>query len=161
VGQVFGFNPARLASTRLARKLLLADTGQAAHPAQLAIGQTGSLARRRHRQPPTAPKSPRSFVLSGGRCEMTREHPSGTDRIAEVVERSFARAEIVVNIPGGRNRKSTPVDRSLVQLLAEHPAAQMSTLATPIRTNSVRDSSSCVKVVLRGNRPALCISAAA
>jgi 3-deoxy-manno-octulosonate cytidylyltransferase (CMP-KDO synthetase) len=83
----------------------------------------------------------------GGRCEMTREHPSGTDRIAEVVDRTFGAAEVVVNIQGDEPEIDPQSIDRVVELLAEHPHAQMSTLATPIQNRQVRDSSSCVKVV--------------
>jgi 3-deoxy-manno-octulosonate cytidylyltransferase (CMP-KDO synthetase) len=94
----------------------------------------------------------------GGRCELTREHPSGTDRIAEVVDRSFGTAEVVVNIQGDEPEIDPHSIDLLVQLLARHPAAQMSTLATPIRTRPVRDSSSCVKVVCAADGRALYFS---
>jgi 3-deoxy-manno-octulosonate cytidylyltransferase (CMP-KDO synthetase) len=46
----------------------------------------------------------------------------------------------------------------MVRTLVENPAAQMATLATPIRTREVRDSSSCVKVVRAGDGRALYFS---
>ena len=146
VGQVFGFIPARLASTRLARKLLLAETGQPL------IQHTWEAARQARSLADVIVVTDSTEIAAvvrgfGGHCEMTREHPSGTDRIAEVIDRSFASAEVVVNIQGDEPEiDSRSIDR-VVELLAEHPAAQMSTLATPIRTRQVRDSSSCVKVV--------------
>ena len=157
MGQVFGFIPARLASTRLARKLLLAETGrpliqhtwEAARQAQLladVVVATDS---------PEIVEVVRAF---GGHCEMTREHPSGTDRIAEVVERSFLQAEIVVNIQGDEPEIDPQSIDLLVQLLADRPNAQMSTLATPIRTRLVRDSNACVKVVCAADGRALYFS---
>src|SRR5260370_17417415 len=49
------------------------------------------------------------------------------------------------------------IDR-MVQLLVEHPDAQMATLATPIRTRENRDSPSCVKVVCASDGRALYFS---
>src|SRR5262245_44771593 len=155
--QVFGFIPARLASTRLARKLLLADTGkpllqhtwESACQAQLlsdVVVATDS---------DEIADCVRAF---GGRCEMTGEHPSGTDRIAEVVERSFPEAMIVVNIQGAEPEVDPPSIDLLVRLLAECPLADMSTLATPIRRREVRESQSCVKVVCAADGRALYFS---
>ena len=145
-GQVFGFIPARLASTRLARKLLLAETGRPL------IQHTWESARQARSLADVIVVTDSIEIANvvrafGGHCEMTKEHPSGTDRIAEVVDRSFGAAEVVVNIQGDEPEIDPRSIDLAVQLLAEHPEAQMSTLATPIRTRRVRDSNSCVKVV--------------
>ncbi|MBS0262024.1 MAG: 3-deoxy-manno-octulosonate cytidylyltransferase [Planctomycetes bacterium] len=142
----FGFIPARLASTRLPRKLLLSETGkpllqhtwEAARQAQ-SLADVIIAA-----DSPEFVEAARAF---GGRCELTGDHPSGTDRIAEVVARSFSHAEIIVNIQGDEPEIDAQSINLLVQMLHDHPTAQMSTLATPIRTREVRDSHSCVKVV--------------
>jgi 3-deoxy-manno-octulosonate cytidylyltransferase (CMP-KDO synthetase) len=157
VGQVFGFIPARLASTRLARKLLLAETGRPL------IQHTWESARQASSLADVIIATDSSEIAEvvstfGGRCEMTREHPSGTDRIAEVVDRSFATADIVVNIQGDEPEIDPQSIDLLVRLLADHPSAQMSTLATPIRTSPVRDSNSCVKVVCAADGRALYFS---
>lgn len=156
-GLVYGFIPARLASTRLARKLLLAETGRPL------IQHTWESARQARSLADVIVATDSAEIAQvvrafGGHCEMTREHPSGTDRIAEVVERSFATAEVVVNIQGDEPEIDPLSIELLVQLLADHPTAQMSTLATPIRTRPVRDSSSCVKVVCAENGRALYFS---
>src|SRR5579871_3857161 len=88
-----GFIPARLASTRLPRKLLLAETGKPL------IQHTWESARRAQTLSNvivvTDSTEIADVVLSfGGCCELTGEHPSGTDRIAEVVGRSLAAPEI-------------------------------------------------------------------
>jgi 3-deoxy-manno-octulosonate cytidylyltransferase (CMP-KDO synthetase) len=145
-GFVYGFIPARLASTRLPRKLLLAETGQ---PLIQHTWQAACRARLLE-DVVIAADSPEFAVAAaqfGARCELTGDHPSGTDRIAEVVARSFSDAEIIVNIQGDEPEIDPQSIDLLVQLLREHPTAQMSTLATPIRTREVRDSPSCVKVV--------------
>lgn len=146
VPQAYGFIPARLASTRLPRKLLLADTGKPL------IQHTWEAARRARSLADVviATDSPEIAAVAGifgGRCEMTGEHPSGTDRVAEVVGRAFSAAQIIVNIQGDEPEVEPRSIDLLVQLLTEHPSAQMSTLATPIASKHVRDSPSCVKVV--------------
>ena len=157
MGQVVGFIPARLASTRLARKLLLAETGRPL------IQHTWQSARRAQSLADVIVVTDSLEIADvvrafGGHCEMTREHPSGTDRIAEAVERSFHTADIVVNIQGDEPEVDPQSIDLLVQLLAEHPGADMATLATPIRTPHVRDSSSCVKVVCAADGRALYFS---
>ena len=155
--RVIGLIPARLQSTRLPRKLLLADTGQPL------IQHTWEAARRVGSLSDVVVATDSDEIASvvrgfGARCEMTGEHPSGTDRIAEVVGRSFASAEIVVNIQGDEPEVDPGSIELLVSLLTDHSEAQISTLATPIHTREVRDSASCVKVVCAADGRALYFS---
>ncbi len=157
LAQVFGFIPARLASTRLPRKLLLNTTGKPL------VQHTWEAARRARSLADVIVATDSTEIADvvrsfGGRCEMTGEHPSGTDRIAEVVGRSFPDAEIAVNIQGDEPEVDLASIDLLVRLLLEHPAVQMSTLATPIHTREVRDSTACVKVVCAGDGRALYFS---
>lgn len=157
VGKVCGFIPARLASTRLPRKLLLAETGKPL------VQHTWEAARRARLLADVviaadSPELAAAAARFGARCELTGDHPSGTDRIAEVVARSFPDVEIVVNIQGDEPDIDPQSIDLLVQLLRDRPAADMSTLATPIRTREVRDSPSCVKVVCAADRRALYFS---
>jgi 3-deoxy-manno-octulosonate cytidylyltransferase (CMP-KDO synthetase) len=156
-GTVYGFIPARLASTRLPRKLLLAETGKPL------IQHTWEAARRSRLVADVviaadSPEIAAAVARFGGRCELTGDHPSGTDRIAEVVGRSFSDAEIIVNIQGDEPEIDPQSIDLLVQLLRDYPGSQMSTLATPIRTRDVRDSTSCVKVVCTADHRALYFS---
>ena len=129
--RVYGIIPARLQSSRLPEKLLLAETGkpllqytweQACRAKSLAavIVATDS---------EEIARAVRGF---GGRVEMTGEHPSGTDRVAEVVRRSCRDADIVVNIQGDEPEIDPQYIDLLVKTLTEHPGSEMSTLATPI-----------------------------
>lgn len=152
-----GFIPARLASTRLPRKLLLAETGKPL------IQHTWESARKATTISDVVVATDSAEIAAvvssfGGRCELTGEHPSGTDRIAEVVRRSTDTPDIVVNIQGDEPEVDPQSIDLLVQLLAEHPEAQISTLATPIRKREVRDSPSCVKVVCAEDGRALYFS---
>lgn len=146
MNKVYGFIPARLASTRLPRKLLLSETGKPL------LQHTWEAARKASSLLEVIVAADSTEIADvvgrfGGRCELTGEHPSGTDRIAEVVRRSFSDAGIVVNIQGDEPEMDPAHLDLLVRLLEQHPGAQMSTLATPITTREVRDSPSCVKVV--------------
>lgn len=155
--QVVGFIPARLASTRLPRKLLLAETGKSL------LQHTWEAARRAHSLADLVVAADCAEIVDevrrfGGRCELTGEHPSGTDRIAEVVRRSFATAGIIVNIQGDEPEIDPENIDLLVRTLVQNPEARMSTLATPVRTREVRDSTSCVKVVCAADGRALYFS---
>jgi len=138
--------PARLASTRLPRKLLLRETGrsllehthQAASGAELAervIVATDSL------------EIFEEVLAFGGTPEMTScECTSGTDRVAEVARR-LPQFDIFVNVQGDEPElKGEFIDRA-VELLLHDRGADMATLATPIRTVAAWEDRNCVKVV--------------
>jgi 3-deoxy-manno-octulosonate cytidylyltransferase (CMP-KDO synthetase) len=156
-GQIIGMIPARLASTRLPRKLLLRETGKPL------IQHTWESARRSRSlsEVVVATDSPEiadEVRRFGARCELTGDHPSGTDRIAAAVGRAFPGAELTVNIQGDEPEIEPESIDLLVQLLRDTPSAQMSTLATPIHARDVRDSHSCVKVVCATDGRALYFS---
>jgi 3-deoxy-manno-octulosonate cytidylyltransferase (CMP-KDO synthetase) len=78
------------------------------------------------------------------RVEMTRsDHPSGSDRIAEVAARLDCDA--VVNIQGDEPRIDPRVIDQVARALA---SAEMSTAATPIRNVADYDNPNVVKVVV-------------
>ncbi len=154
-----GIIPARLQSTRLPRKLLLDETGKpllqytweaAGRSEELAdvVVATDSLEIRD------------AVTRFGGRSELTGEHPSGTDRIAEVAARSCPWADIVVNIQGDEPEMDPEHIDKLVQLLKSNPNAQMATLATRIDNEQILHDSSCTKVVCSSDGRALYFSRA-
>ncbi len=82
----------------------------------------------------------------GGRAVMTSpEHPSGTDRIAEVV-RDLA-CDLVVNIQGDEPLLDPDMVDRAVEPLVEDPSLPMGTLARPMGADEAADPSK-VKVVL-------------
>jgi 3-deoxy-manno-octulosonate cytidylyltransferase (CMP-KDO synthetase) len=88
------------------------------------------------------------------RVEMTRpEHPSGSDRIAEVAERCGGDA--VVNIQGDEPLIDPAVIDAVAGALAQN---EMSTAATHIRTLSELDNPNVVKVVVNAAGRALYFS---
>lgn len=96
---------------------------------------------------------------SGARAVMTRaDHPSGTDRVAEVA--ADLDADVIVNVQG-----DLPfVDRAFVEpaiapLLAD-PAVAMGTVAVPIRERERWLDPNVVKVVVDGRGRALYFSRA-
>ena len=69
------------------------------------------------------------------------------DRVAEVVGRCCADAEIVVNVQGDEPELEPDQIDLLVASLRNEPGLQMSTLACPIRDRRTLEDPSCVKVV--------------
>ena len=84
----------------------------------------------------------------GGVSEMTRkDHPSGTDRIAEVARRMKPEPEIVLNVQGDEPEiESASIDR-LVEVLESHPECPVATLACPFPTRDAAEKPDNVKVV--------------
>ena len=90
---------------------------------------------------------------------MTRaDHPSGTDRVAEVVE-NMKGCEIIVNLQGDEPEVRGDSLDLVVSLLENDPEAPMATLATPIHDPKVFHDPSCVKVVISRSGRALYFSA--
>jgi 3-deoxy-manno-octulosonate cytidylyltransferase (CMP-KDO synthetase) len=83
----------------------------------------------------------------GGEFRMTSaDCASGTDRVAEVARR-LPGTEIVVNVQGDEPEMLPENIDRVIELLDEHPAADVATLATPIRTPEQVTNPACVKVV--------------
>ena len=138
--------PARLASTRLPRKLLLRETGKSL------IRHTYEAARRSARAAGVCVATDHAEIFDevrsfGGQVEMTDPAaPSGTDRVAEVARRMTG-VDIIVNVQGDEPEiAGTSIDLA-IELLEANPAAVMSTLATPIRSRRQLEDPACVKVV--------------
>jgi len=138
--------PARLASTRLPRKLLLNETGkpliQHTHEsARLACRPLGICVAVDH---PALASCVEGF---GGRPVMTDpQAASGTDRVAEVA-RAMPDIDVFVNVQGDEPEISAEAIDLAVETLEQRPDAVMSTLATPIRDRQQLHDPSCVKVV--------------
>ena len=151
--------PARLASTRLPRKLLLRETGQSLlqhtyESAARAARPVGLLVAADHEEIASVV---RQF---GGRVVLTSpDCASGTDRVAEVA-RSMTDVDIFVNVQGDEPDISAAAIDLAVNLLERDANAVMSTLATPIRERAKLDDPSCVKVVFNEQRRALYFSRA-
>jgi 3-deoxy-manno-octulosonate cytidylyltransferase (CMP-KDO synthetase) len=148
--------PARYASSRLSGKPLLRQTGKylVQHVYERAR------AARRAADVLVATDDPRIVAAVesfGGRVALTRrDHPSGTDRVAEVA--ATLDADAIVNLQGDEPL----IDPAALDLLAEtlerHPDTGMATLATPLRSLEQYHSPHCVKVVCDGTGRALYFS---
>lgn len=156
---VYGLIPARLQSSRLPRKLLLDRTGK---PLIQYAWQAACRADSLDEVIVATDSEEIAQVVRGfgGRAEMTGDHPSGSDRIAEVVHRCCGDADIIVNIQGDEPELDpADIDR-LVEALRQSGGAEMATLATPIRDELVLTDPACVKVVCAADGRALYFSRA-
>jgi 3-deoxy-manno-octulosonate cytidylyltransferase (CMP-KDO synthetase) len=157
--RTIGVIPARLASSRLPRKLLLSETGkpllQYAWEAACRANELSEVIIASDSEEITSVA--RGF---GARVEMTGEHPSGTDRIAEVVKRACPDADLIVNVQGDEPDLNPENINKLVRLISGRPEIEMATLATPIYSLTVLHDPSCVKVVRASNGKALYFSRA-
>ena len=157
---VYGIIPARLQSTRLPRKLLLAETGR---PLLEYTWRSASRAKSLGQLIVAADDDEivKAVTNFGGRCEMTGEHPSGTDRIAEIAQRCCPDGDLFVNIQGDEPEIDPRNIDAVVKALIDCPTAHMATLATPMRSLDQVQASSCVKVVCGADGRALYFSRAA
>ena len=139
--------PARRHSTRLPEKMLLAETGKSL--IQHTVEAAGKNSRTDRIIVATDDQQIASTVEGfGGVAQMTsKDHVSGTDRVAEVAanEPSF---DIVVNLQGDEPEIPGAAIDLAISLLEQNPEAMVSTLATPIRSRELLNDSACVKVVL-------------
>jgi len=149
--------PARLASTRLPRKLLLRETGKSL------IQHTYEAAGRARRPLGVYVATDHDEIYRevqsfGGEVEMTSEAcASGTDRVAEVAAR-LTDADIIVNVQGDEPDLSGVAIDLVVTLLEDNPDVPMSTLATPIRRREQFEDPACVKAVFDSRGRALYFS---
>jgi 3-deoxy-manno-octulosonate cytidylyltransferase (CMP-KDO synthetase) len=122
--------PARYASSRLPGKPLLRQTGKylVQHVYEGACEARCAAEVVVATDDPRIVAAVRSF---GGKVMLTRrDHPSGTDRVAEAAR--HLDAEVIINIQGDEPLVE-PADLDLLpELLARDPAADMATLAIPI-----------------------------
>lgn len=148
--------PARYASTRLPGKPLLCETGkyliQHVYERALEAKCAGDVI--------VATDDQRIFdaVRSfGGRAVMTRvDHPSGTDRIAEVA--AHLPADVIVNLQGDEPQMDPAGLDLLAAILADNRDTDMATLAVPITNRECYLSPNVVKVVCDDHGRALYFS---
>ena len=151
--------PARLASTRLPQKLLMAETGKPLiqhtyEAAAKALRPAGVLVAADCEEIAAAV---RTF---GGRVELTSPScASGTDRVAEIA-RNLPDVDILVNVQGDEPEISGRAIDLAVELLERDPSAVMSTLATPIRLKDKLYDPACVKVIFDQHQRAIYFSRA-
>ena len=155
--KVIGIIPARLASTRLPRKLLLNETGKTLlqHTWE-AVRQAESLERLIIATDDVEIEAvAKSF---GAEVVMTGDCSNGTERVAEAIGNLNLPADIIVNIQGDEPELDPQQIDLCVQSLIDHPECEMSTLANPLHDADHVNDPACVKVVLANNGNALYFS---
>jgi 3-deoxy-manno-octulosonate cytidylyltransferase (CMP-KDO synthetase) len=89
------------------------------------------------------------------------EHPSGTDRIAEVAAaRGWSDDQLIVNVQGDEPLLPPELIAQVAAIAARTPTAAIATLVTPITTAAERQNPSFAKVVLDRTNRALYFSRA-
>lgn len=152
--------PARLGSTRLPRKPL-ADIGGKPMVIRVAERAKQSLAH----SVVVATDSPEIQAVCDEHrieCLLTSEnHPTGTDRIAEVAQLLKLPANaLVVNVQGDEPLIPPELINQVAQTLADHTQCAISTVAVPIADASEVANPNVVKVVLNRSGEALYFSRA-
>lgn len=95
----------------------------------------------------------------GGHAELTSpEHPSGTDRVAEVADR-YPDAQVIVNVQGDQPFVTSTMLEQLVgpYLAGQKPLPDMTTLACPL-SESDHENPNAVKVICDRKQRALYFS---
>jgi 3-deoxy-manno-octulosonate cytidylyltransferase (CMP-KDO synthetase) len=137
--------PARYRSSRLPGKPLLRETGKylIQHVYERACRAKCAAAVIVATDDPRIVAAVESF---GGRAMMTRrDHPSGTDRVAEAA--STLDADVIVNLQGDEPLIDPAALDLLPVMLARDAEADMATLAVPIASPEQWHNPNCVKVV--------------
>jgi 3-deoxy-manno-octulosonate cytidylyltransferase (CMP-KDO synthetase) len=137
--------PARYASTRLPAKALLRDTGKylVQH-----VFERCRMARTVGRVLVATddPRIAAACASFGAEAVLTSpEHPSGTDRVAEVA--AHAREDIVLNVQGDEPQIDARDLDALVEALREREDADMATLGTPLASLEQWRDPNVVKIV--------------
>jgi 3-deoxy-manno-octulosonate cytidylyltransferase (CMP-KDO synthetase) len=160
-GQVLGIVPARLASTRLPNKPLYPILGR---PLIEWVWRRVEVMRTLDHAVVATDSEAVAEVCRrlGAPVEMTSpEHPSGTDRVAEVAERpQYQDFQYIANVQGDEPLLSEAHLRAAIDLVREG-GWQVGTCATPLMHEEARADSSVVKVTRAANGRALYFSRAA
>ena len=150
--KIVGIIPARMASTRLPNKPLVDIAGL---PMIVRVWQNACLAQSLSEVIVTAPDQQIIDVVRshGGRAELTSDkHRSGTDRLAELVERIDCDA--VVNIQGDEPLLPAELINAAAQPLLADPNVKMASLMCPGTAEELSNPNN-VKVVTALNGDAL------
>lgn len=159
-GQVLGIVPARLASTRLPHKPLYPLLGKPLIEWVWRRVQTMSVLD--HAVVATDAEEVAEVCRAmGAPVEMTSpDHPSGTDRVAEVANRpGYAEYTYVANVQGDEPLLKEAHLRSAIDLVRDG-GWQIGTCATPILSNEARKDPAVVKVARAATGRALYFSRA-
>lgn len=150
--------PARLGSTRLARKVLLNETGR---PLLQHVWEAALRSERAERVVIATDTDEVGQAASafGAEVVMTSErHPNGTSRLAEAADvLGLSDDSVVVNVQGDEPELDPGVVDAAISAL-EHSGDPMSTVGSPFGEGESPESPSIVKVVTRCDGRALLFS---
>lgn len=152
--------PARFASTRLPGKPLADIAGK---PMVIRVLERALLAGAESVSVATDDQGVLDAVTGfGAEALMTRaDHPSGTDRLAEVVETcGWADDDIVVNVQGDEPLIDPALIAAVAQALADQPLASVATAAHPLADAAEFFNPNVVKVVCDTSGAAMMFSRA-
>lgn len=152
--------PARFASTRLPGKALLPIAGK---PMVVRVAEQAAQSGAQQVWIATDHHAIAAAVHEHGfkSCLTHEHHPSGTDRIAEVVEqRSWADDTIVVNVQGDEPLIPPALIRAVAQHLHDHAECAIATACHPIHDAEALRNPNIVKAVLDKEGHALYFSRA-
>lgn len=159
-GQVLGIVPARLASTRLPNKPLYPLLGRPL--IEWVWRRVEAMDVLDHAVVATDSEEVAEVCRKlGAPVEMTSpEHPSGTDRVAEVANRSgYERFDYIANVQGDEPLLKEAHLSSAIDLVREG-GWQVGTCATPLLTHEARKNPAVVKVARAASGRALYFSRA-
>lgn len=159
-GQVLGIVPARLASTRLPNKPLYPLLGKPL--IEWVWRRVESMSVLDHAVVATDSDEVAEICRAlGAPVEMTStDHPSGTDRVAEVANRpDYADYDFIANVQGDEPLLKEAHLRSAIELVRDG-GWQVGTCATPLLTHDARKDPSVVKVARAASGRALYFSRA-
>ncbi|MGD2044584.1 MAG: 3-deoxy-manno-octulosonate cytidylyltransferase [Gemmatimonadota bacterium] len=159
-GQVLGIVPARLASTRLPNKPLYPLLGRPL--IEWVWRRVERMSVLDHAVVATDSEEVADICRAlGAPVEMTSgEHPSGTDRVAEVANRpEYAGYEYVANVQGDEPLLKQSHLRAAIDLV-RNAGWDVGTCATPLMSDEFRKDPSVVKVARAANGRALYFSRA-
>lgn len=148
--------PARLGSTRLPNKPLLAETGR-----PLIIHVLNAVGRSRRINDAIVATDSQAIIdvvtAAGGRAILTRsDHQTGSDRIGEAL--GAVKADVIVNVQGDEPEIDPNLIDSLVDCLANRPELDVATAAAPITDELRYLDPNVVKVVISSRNDALYFS---
>ena len=151
--------PARLASTRLPEKMLLAETGSCLfvhtvrNAARSGAFEEVLVAADSDEVVAAAEAAGLACVSTDPKC------PSGTDRVYEALSMTGGEWDVVVGVQGDEPELDPRDLERLVACFSEEEV-EVATLAAPLSDEAARDATSVVKVVLDLNSDALYFSRA-
>lgn len=149
--------PARFASTRLPGKPLADIAGK---PMIVRVYQQASKARRLTGVIAAVDDERvyEAVVSNGGRAMMTaKDHPTGTDRLAEVAA-AHPEAELIINVQGDEPMIEPAIIDELAAVFDDDPDLQMATVKSPMESQADINNPNNVKVVTDKNGYALYFS---